>query len=283
MSRGFFCKTSSATTSPAAPIAGELLTATPSQPVLLVVDQLFDEAVVVGAHEWHKRLVRRLDRLDHRIVDSGSPNAVEMLARGQHCRHLLRGLFVGPVHEGRRNDLDPRVILENRVEARLPDAIAGRSIDAPHLIDVALAFQLIEQPLGANLGVGHLIASHDIGFRGRDGLVRRDDDDPLVGRRFDDSVQGLLIGRVDDDRVDAGRNQRAQIRDLLGRARFAIGKNDFRNQAGRKRLGFDRANELLAPAVSDMRVGDPNDELLGGACAAPAAAPPRARRMRQCR
>ena len=191
-----------------------------------------------------------------------------MLARGQHRRHLLRGLFVGPVHESRRNDLDPRVILENRVEARLPDAIAGRSIDAAHLIDVALALQLIEQPLGADLGVGHLVAGHDIRFRSADGLVRRNDDDPLVGCLLDDAVERLFVRRVYDDCIDAGRNQGAQVRDLLGRLRFAIGQNDLRNQARCERFGFDRADEFLAPAIADMSIGDPDYELLSGARAA---------------
>ena len=99
-------------------------------------------------------------------------------------------------------------------------------------------------------------------------MVRRNDDDPLVGRRLDDAVERFFVRRVYDDRVDAGRDQRAQVRDLLGRPRFAIGENDLRNQARGEGLGFDRADELLAPAVSDMSVGDPDDELLCGARAA---------------
>ena len=120
-----------------------------------------------------------------------------------------------------------RVLLENRFKARLPDAVARCSIDAPHLVDVALTFQLIEQPLGANLGVGHLVAGYDIRFRGRNRLVRRNDNDALIGRRFDYAVQSLLIGRIYDDGIDAGRNHRAQVGDLLGRSGFAIGKNDL--------------------------------------------------------
>src|ERR1700722_2068422 len=57
------------------------------EPVLLVVDQLLEEAVVVGAHERHERLMRGLHPLDHRVVDTRRPSAVEMLARSQHCRH----------------------------------------------------------------------------------------------------------------------------------------------------------------------------------------------------
>ena len=143
--------------------------------------------------------------------------------------------------------------------------IAGSAIDTAHLIDVALALQLVEQPFGADLGVGNLIAGHDIRFRSADGLVRRNDDDPLVGCRLDDAVERFFVRRVYDDRVDAGRNQRAQVRDLLGRPRFAIGENDFRNQARSEGLGFDRADELFAPAISDMSVGDPDDELVCGA------------------
>ena len=155
----------------------------------------------------------------------------------------------------------PGIVLEHGVEAGLPHAVAGRAVDAAHLVDFALALHLVEQPFGADLGVGHLVAGHDIGFRRADRLVRRDDDDPLVRRRLDDAVQRLLVGRIDDDGVDAGRNQRAQVGDLLGRSGFAIGENDLRNQAGGERLRLDRADELFAPAIADMRVRDPDDEL----------------------
>ena len=108
-------------------------------------------------------------------------------------QHLLGRLFVGPVHESRRNDFDPRIFLEYSIEAALPHSIAGRAVDAAHLIDVTLTLQLVEQPLRADLGVGRLVAGHDVRFRSGDGLIRRHDNDFFRGRLLDDAVEGLFV------------------------------------------------------------------------------------------
>jgi hypothetical protein len=55
----------------------------------------------------------------------------------------------------------------------------------------------------------------------------------------------------------------AEIR-LRSRTAVAIGDDHFRDEAGGFRLGLDRADHFLAPAIADQRVGDADDEFIGG-------------------
>ena len=107
-------------------------------------------------------------------------DAIETLARREHRRHLLGGLFVGPVHESRGNDLDPRVILEHRVEG-LPqhrDLLrrqAGRRDD----------------------GIGHLLPGEDQLQHAFVRSVFREDH-----HQRDSAQIGMLPGRELDQHVD---------------------------------------------------------------------------------
>ena len=76
------------------------------------------------------------------------------------------------------------------------------------------------------------------GMPGRDGLVDR-------------RVQRVRIVRVDDDRVDVGSDQVADVGQLTGRVRVVVDDGDLVDRAGRDRLGLDRADRRLAPAVAD--------------------------------
>ena len=137
--------------------------------------------------------------------------------------------------------------------------VRGYAVDAAHLHDLARAAQLLEQPLGSELRVRGLVIGGDVGAFGRNRLVDGDDDDTLRYRRFDHRVQALTVGRVEDDRVNTLRDQPLQVGDLFGRAAVAVDNNDAVDKPARRRLGLDRTDHLLAPAVADERVAHAHD------------------------
>ena len=71
------------------------------------------------------------------------------------------------------------------------------------------------------------------------------------------------IGRVDDDGVDAGVDQVADVLELAGGVGVAVGDVERVDLARGERLGLDRADHLLAPAVALHGVGDA-DLVAGG-------------------
>ena len=87
-----------------------------------------------------------------------------------------------------------------------------------------------------------------------DRLVDCHNDNSAIGRLLDDGIERLAIGRIDDDDIRAGRDQIANVGDLLRGSAIAVGENDFGNLAGRKGLGLDRADHLLTPAIANEGV-----------------------------
>ena len=64
------------------------------------------------------------------------------------------------------------------------------------------------------------------------------------------------VGRVDDDGVDAGADQVADVLELAGGVGVAVGDVERGDLAGGERLRLDRADHLLAPAVALHGVRD---------------------------
>ena len=167
---------------------------------------------------------------------------------------MLGGFVRRPAGEDGRDHLDVGIVLQRFGEAFVAIRVGGHPVDAAHLDDIALAAELLEQRLGAKLAVGLLIIGHDIGGWSVDRLVDRHNDNSAIGRLLDDGIKRLAIGRVDDDDIRAGRDQIADVGDLLRRSAVAVGENDFGNLARREGLGLDRADHLLTPAVANEGV-----------------------------
>ncbi len=96
-----------------------------------------------------------------------------------------------------------------------------------------------------------------------DGLVDGDDDDAGVGRLLERGADAGRVGRVDDDRVDAGGDEVAEVLELAAASVFAMRDVERGDLAGGERLRLDRADHLLAPAVALHGVGDA-DRIVGG-------------------
>ena len=96
-----------------------------------------------------------------------------------------------------------------------------------------------------------LVVGQVVGALGGDERVDRDDRDPGRDGLVDRRVERVRIVRVDDDRVDVGRDQVADVGQLTGRVRVVVDDGDLVDLAGRDRLGLDRADRGLAPAVAD--------------------------------
>jgi hypothetical protein len=95
-------------------------------------------------------------------------------------------------------------------------------------------------------------------------LVDGDDYDVPIGRLLDHRIKRFAVGRIDDDDVDAGRDEIAQIGDLLRWSTVAVGQNDLGNLTRRQGLGLDRADHFLTPTVADECIGNANHVLFGG-------------------
>ena len=114
---------------------------------------------------------------------------------------------------------------------------AGGAGDAAHVDDVALAAELLEQPLGAEVGVLLLVVGEVVGGRARSrpGRRRRRRCRPS----WPPSSAGLSagrVGRVEDDRVDAGGDQVADVLELAGGVGVAVGDVELGDLAGGERL-----------------------------------------------
>ena len=145
---------------------------------------------------------------------------------------------------------------ERPLEALVAIAVGRRAGGAAHVDDVALAAHLLEQPFGAEIGVLLLVVGDDVGGRLGDRLVDGDDDDALPVASFERGVDAGWIGRVDDDGVDPGADQVADVLELAGRIGVAMGDVELGDLAGGERLRLDRADHLLAPAIALHGVGD---------------------------
>ena len=162
-------------------------------------------------------------RVDDHVVDAGGPDAVERRAGGDVVEDLLLALILLPAGEDLMRDLHVRELGERALEALVAIAVGRGAGGAAHIDDVALAADLLEQPLGAEIGVFFLVVRDDVGRRLGDGLVDGDDDDAGVGRFLERRIDARRIGRVDDDGVDAGADQVADVLELAGGVGVAVG------------------------------------------------------------
>ena len=107
------------------------------------------------------------------------------IAGGDEVEDLLLALVLLPAGEHLVRDVDVRELGERALEAFVAVAVGRRAGRAAHVDDVALAADLLEQPLGTEIGVLLLVIRDDVGRRLGDGLVDRHDDDPGLGRFLD--------------------------------------------------------------------------------------------------
>ena len=161
-----------------------------------------------------------------------------------------------PVGEGLLDDLHARVRRDDLHEALVAVVVGGHAADAAHLDDVALAAELLGQPLGAEPAVGDLVVGDDVGLGRGDRLVDGHDDDVAGGGLLDDRVEGLTVGRVDDDRVRTRRDQVADAGDLRAGVAVDVVDEHLVDLPRGEGLSLHRADHLLAPAVAHEGVAD---------------------------
>jgi hypothetical protein len=94
--------------------------------------------------------------------------------------------------------------------------------DAAHVDDGALLAHLLEQRLGAEVGVLDLVVRQVVGALGGHERVDRDDLDAGLDGLIDRRVERIRIVRVDDDRVDVLGDQVADVGQLTGRVRVVV-------------------------------------------------------------
>jgi hypothetical protein len=234
------------------------------QPRVAALD-LADEAEVVRPDDRHVPLAGGLEGIHHGVVDAGRPDAVHSLARVEEVEHLLPAGCELPPGEDLLDDPDVRVLLQGLLEALVAIGIGRHARDASHLHHVAAAPELLEQPLGADAAVRDLIVRRVVRARRIDELVDEDDLDSPRPRLLRDRLQGIRVRRVDDQRVDACRDQRADVGDLTCGVGLAVEDPEPRHPSALQGLRPDGADHPLSPAVADERVGDAKRELLLGA------------------
>ena len=196
-------------------MAGGLVTAAPDRPSPDSSMSCWMNPLLSAPDDRHEGLVGRRELLDHGVVDPRGPDAVDLLGRDDVERLLGARRGSQPVKTSAAT-VDPRIVGQRLLEAGITVGVGGDAIDAAHVGDVALATQLLEQPLGSETPVGHLVVGDDIGALGGHRLVDGDHDDALLDGRLDDRVEGLAVGRVEDDRVDALGDEALEVGDLLG-------------------------------------------------------------------
>src|SRR4029450_3297343 len=201
-----------------------------------------------------------LEGVDHRVVDARGPDAVVVPGV-----QLLHGdvAALGEVPAGEDLlQLDTRVLGHDLLEALVTVGVGRHAVDPAHVQDVALAAELVGQPLRPQAAVGDLVVGGHIGRRLRDRLVDGDDHDLLLGGLLDHRVELLPVRRVHDDGVGALGDEVLEVLDLLGRAAVLGDGDDLADLAAGQGLGLDRADHLLAPAVAGQGVAHPDDPLL---------------------
>ena len=115
------------------------------------------------------------------------------------------------------------VVLEHVLEPGVAVGVGRMAGDAAHVVDRALAAELLEEPLGAELGVLDLVVVQVVGVGIGDVGVDRDRLDAGglgLGQR---RVEGLGVVGVEDDRVDALGDQVTQVLELAGALRSCGG------------------------------------------------------------
>ena len=144
--------------------------------------ELADEAGIVGADDRHQRGAGFDQRVDDHVVDARGPDAVERHAGGDVVEDLLLALVLLPAGEGLLGDLDVREFGKGLLEALVAIGVGRSAGGAAHIDDAALAAHLLEQPLGAEIGVLLLVVLE--GVDGGLGDVLVDDDDDDAGLRW---------------------------------------------------------------------------------------------------
>ena len=120
--------------------------------------------------------------------------------------------------------------------------------------DLAFAAQSLEEPASADLAVLDLVVRDEVGARSRHRRINRNHRDALRCCLFDHGVERRPIGRVDDDRIHALRDQGLDVGDLPGDVGVAVLQHHFVDVAAGERLCLDGADHLLTPGVADERV-----------------------------
>ena len=140
--------------------------------------------------------------------------------------------------------------------------MAGEAAGVP---DGALAAELLEQPRGAEIRVLDLVVVQVPRVRVRDVRVDRDRHDALGVGLGEGRVQRVGIVRVEDDRVDVLRDQRAQVGQLSSSVRVAVNDGDPCDLvlAQGSTLGLRGADLLLAEAVADAAAVGVADRVRG--------------------
>src|SRR5215471_20365029 len=218
---------------------------------ILEIDLLAHEAVVVGANHRHILNISGFVGIDDGFINARGPDSIDLLTGADQILRFLRALVKGPAGEDRRHDLDVGILLERLSEALVAVGVGGHAVDATQLRDIALAAELLEQSLGSQATVGGLVIGYNIGRGGVNCLVHSDNYDVPVGGLLDHRIKRFAIGRINNDDVDAGRDEIAQIGDLLRWSTVAVGQNDLGYLTRCQGLGLDRADHFLAPTVAD--------------------------------
>ena len=104
------------------------------------------------------------------------------------------------------------IVLERLHDALMAVVVGRMAGEAAHVVDLALAAELLEQPLGADLAVADLVVREVVRLRVGHVGVDRDGLDAGRLRLVEGRVERVRAARVEDDRVDVLRDQ---VTDLL--------------------------------------------------------------------
>src|SRR6516225_11183631 len=194
---------------------------------ILEIDLLAHEAVVIGADHRHIFKVRGLVGIDDGFINARSPDTIDLFTGADQVFRFLRALVRRPAGEDRCHDLDIGILLERLSEALVAVGVGRHAVNAAHLHDIALAAELREQSLSPQATVGGLVIGYNIGRWGVNRLIDGDNYDVPIGRLLDHRIKRFAVGRVDNDDIDARRDEIAQIGDLLRWSTVAVGQNDL--------------------------------------------------------
>ena len=151
------------------------------------------------------------------------------------------------------------IVLEDVLEADVAVGVGRVAGDAAHVVDVARAAELVEQPLGAELGVLDLVVVEVVGVGVGDVGVDRDGLDAgcLASSRAGLRPSGLFGLKTIASTPAAIRSRMSWSWPAASVLRWMVG--ELGDLARRKRLGLGGADLLLAEAVADaaaVRVAD---------------------------
>src|SRR5450759_5141219 len=218
----------------------------------------------VGIGDRHEWLVGGLDGVNDLLAHARRPDALDLVVLaaldevvGQLGR--LGGIPAGEHAVRGRDDLDVRVLLEDVLEpdvAVVVGRVAGETARVP---DRAGATHLVEQPLGAELGVLHLVVGQVPGVRVGDVRIDGDGHDSGGLRLIEGGIERRGVVRIEDDRVDTLRDQAPDVGQLTGGVGVAMDHGEVGDLTRCLGLRLGGADLLLAEAVAHaaaVRVAD---------------------------